>query len=91
MLPKLFSDDCEEVFPNDADFFVLVTLGEPNDYWIVPTPELTALVLAGFMEWVGTPGRGGRPRNPSSVRIVREKEVHDCFVPCHNDWDSLWR
>jgi hypothetical protein len=54
----------------DADFSVLVLLGEPNEYWIIPTRELMAVVREGHELWVRTPGRNGRPHNPNSPMMV---------------------
>lgn len=74
----------------DADYTILVILGNPNDYWIIPTRDLIAKSREGHENWVRTPGKGGRPHNPDSPNMPRVALVAEWFADCHNAWDLLW-
>ena len=62
----------EERPPRGADeWFVLTSLyelGQRPDFYVVPRLHIAALVFAGYRAWLNAPGRGGRKRNPTSMR-----------------------
>jgi hypothetical protein len=74
----------------EADYTILVILGDPNDYWVIRTRELIAKSREGHELWVRTPGRGGRPHKPDSPNMPRVSLVAEWFADCHNAWDLLW-
>jgi hypothetical protein len=75
----------------DADYTILVLLGNPNEYWIIRTPELIAKSREMHELWVRTPGKDGRAHNPNSPIMARISLVAEWFPECHNAWDLLWK
>ncbi len=78
--------------PEEADFFVLVNLSDPPEFYVVPTATLAAWVEEDFREWVGTPGRGGRPRDPDNPfrGYGGMPGSMERLQPYRGAWDQLW-
>jgi hypothetical protein len=74
----------------DFDFCVFVILGEPDDYWVIPTRELMTFVREVHEAWLRTPRRDGRPHDPKSPMMIKISLVADRFAHFHNAWDHLW-
>ena len=77
-----------------GDFIVLVDLQPEvtrNDYYIIPTPELAEWLREDFALWVATPGKGGRPHDPSNRVIILSLKKHSKRLePFKEAWNSLW-
>jgi hypothetical protein len=76
-MPKkvwMLNEKAEEYF-GDSLFYVFVDLkGETQrpDFFIVPSKIVAKYVRQSHIEWLNTPGRGGRKRNDSQMRRFRD-------------------
>jgi len=76
------------------DFTVLVNLTPETkdlEFFVVPTSELNEWLVSDFEAWVKTPGKNGRPHNPTNKKrhlnypsFAKRLKLH-----LHN-WVSLW-
>lgn len=76
------------------DFTVLVNLTPETkdlEFFVVPTSELNEWLVSDFEAWVKTPGKNGRPRNPTNPKrhlnypnFAKRLKLH-----LHN-WVLLW-
>jgi len=57
-------------------FYVFVNLNgrEMPDYHIVPRAVVAEYVRKQHALWLGTPGRGGKPRRENAMRVFRDAE-----------------
>jgi hypothetical protein len=80
-----------------GDFTVLVNLtAHTKDmaYFVVPTHVLNKWLTDDYDTWVSTPGRNGRPHNPSNKKRHLTYSRHEQDLkPYQGDgaWDSLWK
>jgi hypothetical protein len=88
-------DDSRTIFKgmlDKGDFTVLVDLkgyDDSPDYFILPTGILNERLQKGFEEWVQSPGKGGRQRNPDS-RMLR-LEVPEAPTDWLHDYHRAWK
>jgi hypothetical protein len=78
----------------DHDFTVLVNLtAETRDlqFYVVPTSVLNECLVGDFEEWVRSPGKDGRPHDPSNKkRHLPYPKYKERLQPYTGNWDSLW-
>jgi hypothetical protein len=74
----------------EADFTILVLLGQPDDFWIIPTRELVALGRELHERWLRTLRKDGRPHDPNSPVMVRLPVVAERFPQYVNAWHLIW-
>lgn len=87
---QIFRDLCSQ-----NDFTVLVNLTvDTKDlgFFVVPTLELNAWLIADFDEWVQTPGKNGRPHSPDNKKrhLGYPKFARRLTQYLHN-WDTMWQ
>ncbi|MFC1746947.1 hypothetical protein ACFLZR_01265 [Candidatus Neomarinimicrobiota bacterium] len=77
-----------------GDFTVLVNLTEKTrdlEFYILRTKELNDFLEKDFQVWVNTPGKGGRPHDPTNKkRHLLYTERAEQLEPYKNNWDGLW-
>jgi len=79
---------------DEGDFTVLVDLksyDDSPDYYVVPTSILDERLKLGFKQWVESPGRGGRLRNPDSrmFRIEVPKGPTEWLQDYRRAWEVV--
>ena len=78
-----------------GDYTVLVDLAmETKDlqFYIVPTHKINAWLKRDFNKWVETPGRAGRPHNPTNKkRNLSQKAYAEALNNYLNQWGILWQ
>jgi hypothetical protein len=67
-----------------------VLLGQPDDFWIIPTRELVALGRELHERWLRTLRKDGRPYDPNSPVMVRLSIVAERFPQYLNAWHLIW-
>lgn len=87
---KIFRDLGEE-----DDFTVLVNLTpETKDlaFFIVPTHQLNTWLVDGFKKYVDTPGKNGRPHDPSNPkRNLPYPMIAKDLDQYRDNWDAIWK
>lgn len=77
------------------DFTVLVDLTrETKDlsFFVVPTSVLNRWLVADFEQWVSTPGKNGRPHDPSNKkRHLNQPRFAERLATYLHNWESLWQ
>jgi len=77
-----------------GDFTVLVNLTQESrdmEFFIVPTRVINQWLRADFEYWVKTPGKNGRPHDPSNKkRNLYYPTFQERLKPYSGNWDSLW-
>jgi hypothetical protein len=77
------------------DFVVLVDLREGtirNDYYILPTHELSQRLIDDFAQWIATPGVRGQQHDPENQhRILSLRRYKERLEPNKEAWDLLWK
>ena len=86
-----------EIFKNltdEGDFTVLVNLAmdvKNMHYFVFRTRTINQLLRDIFNQWVSTPGKNGRPRNPDNPhRGLSYKECEEILLPNEDRLDLLW-
>ena len=78
----------------DSDFSILVDLADNRaqlSFFVVPTSQVDEWIRADFEEWLATPGRGGRPHDPSNKKRNLDLRRHqEDLEPYREDWELLW-
>ena len=84
--PQWMLNKKAEGISNPSVFYALVRLmdGGVPQYHIVPSTVVTERISRGHREWLGTPGRDGRPHKDTPMRQF--KDPADEFL---NRWDLL--
>ena len=76
------------------DFTILVNLtSETKDltFFVVPTFQLNDWLVADFQKWVRTPGKNGRPHDPSNKKRNLGYPKYESLLEQHlHNWDSMW-
>jgi hypothetical protein len=77
------------------DFTVMVNLTrETKDlkFFVVPTHRLNQWLVDDFNTWVQTPGKNGRPHDPSNKkRNLSYTKFAERLAPYMNRWEGIWR
>jgi len=77
-----------------GDFTVLVNLTrETKDltFFVVPTEQLNQWLLDDFAAWVRTPGKNGRPHDPSNKkRHLNYPKFAERLGQYANQWERMW-
>ena len=78
-----------------ADFTVMVNLTEETknlDFYILPTTILHEWLTNDFTTWVNTPGKHGRPHDPTNKkRHLNFPRYADRLKQYRQYWDLLWK
>lgn len=76
------------------DFTVLVNLTrETKDlaFFVVPTFQLNNWLVDDFKNWVRTPGKNGRPHDPSNKkRNLGYPKFENHLKQYLHNWDAMW-
>lgn len=77
------------------DFTVLVNLTARTsnlEFFIIPTFQVDAWLTADFEAWVRSPGKNGRPHDPSNKkRNLNYPKYAKRLATFLHDWEILWR
>lgn len=77
----------------EDDFTVLVNLTrETKDlaFFVVPSSQLNAWLVGGFDKWVRTPGKKGRPHDPTNKKRNLGYSNYECRLkPYLHNWDAM--
>ncbi len=68
----------ERTTPNDNEWYALVRLRsaqERPDFFLVPRNVAATLIYVAHRWWLSQPGRGGRQRNDSTMRVIEPHAV----------------
>lgn len=75
------------------DFCILVdlkSLGEPPCYYVIPTADVNRFMSEKRQVWISTPGRGGRPHDPTSRHHALDVTKHNDFLKEYLEkWDLI--
>lgn len=66
-------------------FYVFVNLGKPGStpgFYVIPSAVVARTIKRYYKEWLRTPGRGGRKRNPNPMRTFHAPKSY------RNAWDQ---
>ena len=78
-----------------GDFTVLVnltTLTKDLAFYVIPTAALDKTLKQNHDEWVRTPGKNGRPHDPSNKqRTLSYKKYSTWLAGFLHQWDLLWK
>jgi hypothetical protein len=84
----MLSQKDEAATTETNQFFVLVRMddlvGRPR-FWIMPRNHVAAYLWVSHRRWLGTPARGGRQRQDSSMRTIVQNDLGTYFEA----WESL--
>jgi hypothetical protein len=68
---------------SDAFVFVFLPGDGPPEYSIVPSPTVAETIREGFLAYISTPGKNGRPHDPQNrVRYFERREAEE--------WRARW-
>lgn len=77
------------------DFTVLANLTpETKDlqFYVVPTVKLNGWLVGDFEKWVRTPGKNGRPHDPSNKkRHLNYPRFAEQLAPYLHNWEAIWK
>lgn len=80
---KWMLNEKAETLSDKTLFYVFVGLDAdvPPRFYVVPSPVVARTVKKDYQEWMGTPGRNGKPHGISTIRI---------FIPAGERYLSNW-
>ena len=77
------------------DFTVLVNLTPATkdlQFYVVPTFQLNGWLVDDFENWLRTPGKNGRPHDPSNKkRHLNYPRFADQLSPFLHNWQVMWK
>lgn len=77
-----------------SDFTVLVNLTRCTKdlaFFVVPSTVLHEWLLSDFRRWLDTPGKNGRPHDPTNrKRNLGYRQHAEGLRPYHDNWEILW-
>ena len=77
-----------------GDFIVLVNMTDNiqnMEFFILPTSRVNDWLQDGFKKWVSTPGKNGRPHNPSNRKRHLNYPEFKNHLERFRDWSILWK
>jgi hypothetical protein len=78
----------------EGDYTVLVDLAMDTkdlNFFVVPTPVIDQWLKRDYQTWVETPGRHGRPHDPTNKkRNLSQTEHAKDLAQYLGNWDLLW-
>lgn len=80
-------------FSENGDFTVLVNLADDTKnlkFYIIPTKIVEKWLQDDFIEWLTTPGKGGRPRSETNPKRHLSQKKHAGELKGYLNWDILW-
>jgi len=77
------------------DFTVLVNLTKDTKdmgFFVVPTSVLNDWLVEDFNEWIRTPGKNGRPHDPTNKkRHLKEPKFANRLAQYSHNWEIMWK